>query len=79
MSETNKHHAANVKTLDIGHWREKRGTVNWVSCGTCEDWFHVEPRLTNEVEAGRSYFHCPHCQNEFEFSGAKELVLLSSS
>ncbi|MBO32526.1 MAG: hypothetical protein CMM74_06050 [Rhodospirillaceae bacterium] len=67
---------ANIKILGSGHWREKRGTVNWVSCGSCEEWFHTNQRLTTEVDAGRSRFHCPNCQTEFEFDGAREIVLV---
>jgi hypothetical protein len=79
MSKANKQNNANVKYLGVGHWREKRGTVNWVSCAACEDWFHVEARLTVEAEAGRAHFHCPHCGHEFEFADARELVLVPSS
>ena len=68
--------SANIKTLGVGHWREKRGTVNWVSCGSCEGWFHVNGKLLDEVRAGRSYFHCSHCQDEFGFETAREIVLV---
>ncbi len=75
MSGPKKPSAAKVKFLGIGHWREKRGTVNWVSCPDCENWFHIEARLTVEAEAGRTYFHCPHCQNQFDFDAAREIIL----
>ncbi len=76
MSDTGKPSKVNIKYLGAGHWREKRGTVNWVACGGCSEWFHVNARLTAEVEAGRNHFHCPKCQLEFDFSGAGEIVLL---
>ncbi|MBT3915273.1 MAG: hypothetical protein HOF23_02810 [Rhodospirillaceae bacterium] len=68
--------SANIKILGRGHWREKRGTVNWVSCGSCEGWFHVNEKLLGEVEAGRSYFHCSHCQEKFGFEDAREIIML---
>ena len=79
MSKTNNQDALNVKFFGVGHWREKRDTVNWVSSRACENWFHVEARLTIEAEAGRAHFHFPHCQNEFDYRDAKELVLVPSS
>jgi hypothetical protein len=79
MSGGKKRTTPDVRTLGVGHWREKRGTVNWVACGACAAWFPVDARLTREVAAGRSYFHCPHCQNEFEYEGARELVRVPST
>ena len=32
-----------------------------------------------EAGAGRSYFHRPHCQNEFEVDTAREIVLVPGS
>ncbi len=68
--------SANIKTLARGHWREKRGTVSWVSCGACEGWFHVNVRLLDEVQAGRSHFHCSHCQEKFGFEDAREIIMV---
>ena len=70
--------SSNIKTLGRGHWREKRGMVNWVSCGDCAAWFHVNAELTAEAQGGRSHFHCPKCQHEFGFEDAKEIVLVPS-
>lgn len=64
-----------IKILGRGNWREKRGTVSWISCGACEGWFHANGSVISAVEAGQAKFHCPHCQHEFDGDGAREMVL----
>tara|TARA_B100001971_G_C17812257_1_gene344680 strand:+ start:346 stop:564 length:219 start_codon:yes stop_codon:yes gene_type:complete len=66
--------SSNVKILTREYWREKRSTVNWVSCGSSEGWFHINGRLLDEVKAGRSNFNCSHHQVKFGFSEAHEIV-----
>lgn len=51
---------------------EKRGATSWVSCRSCQYWFHATADL---IEMGTVDLHCPSCHNEFKPKDAARIVL----
>ena len=51
---------------------EKRGNTSWVSCRSCQYWFHATADL---IERGNVNLHCPQCHAEFKPKDAARIVL----
>lgn len=51
---------------------EKRGNTTWVSCRSCQHWFHTTAGL---IEIGTVDLHCPQCHDEFKPKDAARIVL----
>lgn len=51
---------------------EKRGNTTWVSCRSCQHWFHTTASL---IEMGSVDLHCPQCHDEFEPKDSARIVL----
>lgn len=62
----------NTSALGRGAWWEKRGNTSWVSCGACDNWFHVALAMLGE-RAPR--LHCPKCHAEFAAGEASHIIV----
>ena len=51
---------------------EKRGNTSWVSCGSCQYWFHA---TTDLIEMRTVDLHCPKCHEDFKPQDAARIVL----
>tara|TARA_Y100000590_G_C15286076_1_gene850691 strand:+ start:297 stop:500 length:204 start_codon:yes stop_codon:yes gene_type:complete len=51
---------------------EKRGNTSWLTCNSCNNWFHATCEL---IEKDNIKLHCPSCHNEFFPKESNRIIL----